>query len=99
MTPAETSAAVAAIAVGVYLVASSLGLVGFAVNLLAAVGLVAFGISLMALDRTRPSALWGGLLAIVGVALGAGPSASPLLVVGVVLVFLGLFALIAGRKR
>lgn len=99
MTPVETSASIAAIAVGAYLVAASLGLVNFAVNVMVAIGLVAFGVSLMALDRSRPSALWGGLLAIAGVALGAGGVASPLMVVGVVLVFVGLFALIAGRKR
>jgi len=98
MTPGETAAAIAALTVGIYLIAVSLGAVQLAVNHLVGLAVGVFGVAYIFAGRTRESAFWGGLLAILGVAVAAGGGASPLLVVGVVLVFVALFALAAGRR-
>jgi hypothetical protein len=98
MTPGETAAAIAALAVGIYLIAASLGAVQLAVNQLVGLAVGVFGAAYILAGRTRESAFWGGVLAILGVAVAAGGGASPLFILGVVLVFVALFALIAGRR-
>jgi hypothetical protein len=98
MTPGETAAAVAALAVGIYLIAASLGAVQLAVNQLVGLAVGVFGAAYILAGRTRESAFWGGVLAILGVAVAAGGGASPLFILGVVLVFVALFALVAGRR-
>jgi hypothetical protein len=98
MTPGETAAAIAALAVGIYLIAASLGAVQLAVNQLVGLAVGVFGAAYILAGRTRESAFWGGVLAILGVAVAAGGGASPLFILGVVLVFVALFALLAGRK-
>jgi hypothetical protein len=98
MTPGETAAAIAALAVGIYLIAASLGAVQLAVNQLVGLAVGVFGAAYMLAGRTRESAFWGGVLAILGVAVAAGGGASPLFILGVVLVFAALFALLAGRR-
>jgi len=98
MTPGETAAAIAALAVGIYLIAASLGVVQLAVNQLVGLAVGVFGAAYMLAGRTRESAFWGGVLAILGVAVAAGGGASPLFILGVVLVFVALFALLAGRR-
>ncbi|MFZ8807423.1 MAG: hypothetical protein ACO2PN_04880 [Pyrobaculum sp.] len=98
MTPGETAAAIAALAVGIYLIAASLGAVQLAVNQLVGLAVGVFGAAYMLAGRTRESAFWGGVLAILGVAVAAGGGASPLFILGVVLVFVALFALLAGRR-
>jgi len=98
MTPGETAAAIAALAVGIYLIAASLGAVQLAVNQLVGLAVGVFGAAYMLAGRTRESAFWGGILAILGVAVAAGGGASPLFILGVVLVFVALFALLAGRR-
>jgi hypothetical protein len=98
MTPGETAAAIAALAVGIYLIAASLGAVQLAVNQLVGLAVGVFGAAYILAGRTRESAFWGGVLAILGVAVAAGGGASPLFILGVVLVFVALFALVAGRK-
>jgi hypothetical protein len=98
MTPGETAAAVAALAVGIYLIAASLGAVQLAVNQLVGLAVGVFGAAYILAGRTRESAFWGGVLAILGVAVAAGGGASPLFILGVVLVFVALFALLAGRR-
>jgi hypothetical protein len=98
MTPGETAAAIAALAVGIYLIAASLGAVQLAVNQLVGLAVGVFGAAYILAGRTRESAFWGGVLAILGVAVAAGGGASPLLILGVVLVFVALFALLAGRR-
>ncbi|MEM4650311.1 MAG: hypothetical protein QW086_00630 [Pyrobaculum sp.] len=98
MTPGETAAAIAALAVGIYLIAASLGAVQLAVNQLVGLAVGVFGAAYILTGRTRESAFWGGILAILGVAVAAGGGASPLFILGVVLVFVSLFALLAGRR-
>jgi hypothetical protein len=98
MTPGETAAAIATLAVGIYLIAASLGAVQLAVNQLVGLAVGVFGAVYMLAGRTRESAFWGGVLAILGVAVAAGGGASPLFILGVLLVFVALFALIAGRR-
>jgi hypothetical protein len=98
MTPGETAAAIAALAVGIYLIAASLGAVQLAVNQLVGLAVGVFGAAYILAGRTRESAFWGGVLAILGVAVAAGGGASPLFILGVVLVFVSLFALLAGRR-
>jgi hypothetical protein len=98
MTPGETAAAIAALAVGIYLIAASLGAVQLAVNQLVGLAVGVFGTAYILAGRTRESAFWGGVLAILGVAVAAGGGASPLFILGVVLVFAALFALLAGRR-
>jgi hypothetical protein len=98
MTPGETAAAIAALAVGIYLIAASLGAVQLAVNQLVGLAVGVFGAAYILAGRTRESAFWGGILAILGVAVAAGGGASPLFILGVVLVFVSLFALLAGRR-
>ncbi len=98
MTPGETAAAIAALAVGIYLIAASLGAVQLAVNQLVGLAIGVFGAAYILAGRTRESAFWGGVLAILGVAVAAGGGASPLFILGVVLVFVALFALLAGRR-
>jgi hypothetical protein len=98
MTPGETAAAIAALAVGIYLIAASLGVVQLAVNQLVGLAVGVFGAAYILAGRTRESAFWGGILAILGVAVAAGGGASPLFILGVVLVFVALFALLAGRR-
>ena len=98
MTPSETAAAIAALAVGIYLIAASLGAVQLAVNQLVGLAVGVFGAAYILAGRTRESAFWGGVLAILGVAVAAGGGASPLFILGVVLVFVALFALLAGRR-
>jgi hypothetical protein len=98
MTPGETAAAIAALAVGIYLIAASLGAVQLAVNQLVGLAVGIFGAAYILAGRTKESAFWGGILAILGVAVAAGGGASPLFVLGMVLVFVALFALVAGRK-
>ena len=98
MTPGETAAAIAALAVGIYLIATSLGAVQLAVNQLVGLAVGVFGAAYILAGRTRESAFWGGILAILGVAVAAGGGASPLFILGVVLVFVALFALLAGRR-
>jgi hypothetical protein len=98
MTPGETAAAIAALAVGIYLIAASLGAVQLAVNQLVGLAVGVFGAAYMLAGRTRESAFWGGVLAILGVAVAAGGGASPLFILGVLLVFVALFALLAGRR-
>ncbi|MCC6032359.1 MAG: hypothetical protein LM566_05520 [Pyrobaculum sp.] len=98
MTPGETAAAIAALAVGIYLIAASLGAVQLAVNQLVGLAVGVFGAAYILAGRTRESAFWGGILAILGVAVAAGGGASPLFILGVVLVFVALFALLAGRR-
>jgi hypothetical protein len=98
MTPGETAAAIAALAVGIYLIATSLGAVQLAVNQLVGLAVGVFGAAYILAGRTRESAFWGGVLAILGVAVAAGGGASPLFILGVVLVFVSLFALLAGRR-
>jgi hypothetical protein len=98
MTPGETAAAIAALAVGIYLIAASLGAVQLAVNHLVGLAVGVFGAAYILAGRTRESAFWGGILAILGVAVAAGGGASPLFILGVVLVFVALFALVAGRR-
>ena len=98
MTPGETAAAIAALAMGIYLIAASLGAVQLAVNQLVGLAVGVFGAAYVLAGRTRKSAFWGGVLAILGVAVAAGGGASPLFILGVVLVFVALFALLAGRR-
>jgi len=98
MTPGETAAAIAALAVGIYLIAASLGAIQLAVNQLVGLAVGVFGAAYMLAGRTRESAFWGGVLAILGVAVAAGGGASPLFILGVMLVFVALFALLAGRR-
>jgi hypothetical protein len=98
MTPGETAAAIAALAVGIYLIAASLGAVQLAVNQLVGLAVGVFGAAYILAGRTKESAFWGGILAILGVAVAAGGGASPLFILGVVLVFAALFALLAGRR-
>jgi hypothetical protein len=98
MTPGETAVAIAALAVGIYLIAASLGAVQLAVNQLVGLAVGVFGAAYILAGRTRESAFWGGVLAILGVAVAAGGGASPLFILGVVLVFVALFALLAGRR-
>ena len=98
MTPGETAVAIAALAVGIYLIAASLGAVQLAVNQLVGLAVGVFGAAYILAGRTRESAFWGGILAILGVAVAAGGGASPLFILGVVLVFVALFALLAGRR-
>jgi hypothetical protein len=98
MTPGETAAAIAALAVGIYLIAASLGAVQLAVNQLVGLAVGVFGAAYILAGRTRESAFWGGVLAILGVAVAAGGGASPLFILGVLLVFVALFALLAGRR-
>jgi len=98
MTPGETAAAIAALAVGIYLIAASLGAVQLAVNQLVGLAVGVFGAAYILAGRTRESAFWGGVLAILGVAVAAGGEASPLFILGVVLVFVSLFALLASRR-
>jgi len=98
MTPGETAAAVAALAVGVYLIAVSLGAVQLAVNQLVGLAVGVFGAVYMLAGRTRESAFWGGVLAILGAAAVAGGEVSLLFILGIILVFASLFALIVGRK-
>jgi hypothetical protein len=98
MTPGETAAAIAALAVGIYLIAASLGAVQLAVNQLVGLAVGVFGAAYILAGRTRESAFWGGVLAILGVAVAAGGGASPLFILGVLLVFVALFALVAGRR-
>jgi hypothetical protein len=98
MTPGETAAAIAALAVGIYLIAASLGAVQLAVNQLVGLAVGVFGAAYMLAGRTRESAFWGGVLAILGVAVAAGGGASPLFILGVLLVFVALFALLAGKR-
>jgi hypothetical protein len=57
-----------------------------------------FGAAYMLAGRTKVSAFWGGVLAILGAAAAAGGEAPPLFVLGAVLVFASLFALAAGRR-
>jgi hypothetical protein len=98
VTPGETAAAVAALAVGVYLVLASTGAVQLAANQLIGIAVGVFGASYMVAGRTRESAFWGGVLAILGAATFIGGGASPLLVLGIILIFISLFALVAGRR-
>jgi len=98
MTPGETAVAVATLAVGIYLIAASLGAVQLAVNQLVGLAVGVFGAVYMLAGRTRESAFWGGVLAILGAAAAAGGEAPPLFVLGAVLVFASLFALAAGRR-
>jgi len=98
MTPGETAVAIAALAVGIYLIAASLGAVQLAVNQLVGLAVGVFGAAYMLAGRTRESAFWGGVLAILGVAVAAGGGASPLFILGVLLIFVALFALLAGRR-
>jgi len=98
MTPGETAAAIAALAVGIYLIAASLGAVQLVVNHMVGLAVAVFGVAYILAGHAKESAFWGGLLAILGVAVAAGGGASPLLVAGVVLVFVALFALLAGRR-
>jgi hypothetical protein len=98
MTPGETAVAIAALAVGIYLIAASLGAVQLAVNQLVGLAVGVFGAAYILAGRTRESAFWGGILAIVGVAVAAGGGAPPLFLLGVLLVFVSLFALLAGRR-
>jgi len=98
MTPGETAAAIAALAVGIYLIAASLGAVQLAVNQLVGLAVGVFGAAYVLAGRTRESAFWGGVLAILGVAVAAGGGAPPLFLLGVLLVFISLFALVAGRR-
>ncbi len=98
MTPGETAAAIAALAVGIYLIAASLGAVQLAVNQLVGLAVGVFGTAYILAGRTRESTFWGGVLAILGVAAAAGGEASPLFVLGAMLVFASLFALVVGRR-
>jgi len=99
MGAGEVAAAVATLAVGIYLILASLGAVPLAVNFLLGLAAAIFGVSYAVVGRTREAAFWGGLLLIVGVALIYGGGASPLLVVGVVLVFASLVALLGLLRR
>ena len=98
MTPGETAAAIAALAVGIYLIAASLGAVQLAVNQLVGLAVGVFGAVYMLAGRTRESAFWGGVLTILGAAAVAGGEVSLLFILGIILVFASLFALIVGRK-
>lgn len=98
MTPGETAAAIAALAVGVYLIAASLGAVQLAVNQLVGLAVGIFGAAYMFAGRTKVSAFWGGVLVMLGAAAAAGGEAPPLFVLGVMIVFAALFALAAGRR-
>jgi len=98
MTPGETAAAVAALAVGIYLIAASLGAVQLAVNQLVGLAVGVFGAAYILAGRTRESAFWGGVLTILGAAAVAGGEVSLLFILGIILVFASLFALIVGRK-
>ena len=98
MTPGETAAAIAALAVGIYLIAASLGAVQLAVNQLVGLAVGVFGAAYILAGRTKESAFWGGVLAILGAAAAAGGEAPPLFILGVVLVFASLFVLIAARR-
>jgi len=84
--------------VGMYLIAASLGAVQLAVNQLVGLAVGVFGAAYIIAGRTRESAFWGGVLAILGAAAAAGGEAPPLFVLGAVLVFASLFALAAGRR-
>ena len=97
MTPGETAAAIAALAVGIYLTAASLGAVQLAVNQLVGLAVGVFGAAYILAGRTRESAFWGGVLAILGTAAAAGGGAPPLFLLGVLLVFASLFALLASK--
>ena len=98
MTPGETAAAIAALAVGIYLIAASLGVVQLAVNQLVGLAVGVFGAAYILAGRTRESAFWGGILAILGAVAVVGGEASFLFILGIILVFASLFALIVGRK-
>ncbi|MFP3267235.1 MAG: hypothetical protein RXQ56_07235 [Thermoproteus sp.] len=97
MRAQEYAVAAAVTAEGAYLVAASLGLAPLTAYLAAGIPLIAFGLLYMALGDRRAS-LWGGMTALAGMALAMG-AASPLLVLGVALLLVGLFALAAGRGR
>jgi len=99
MSAGEIAAAMATLAVGIYLILASLGAMPLAVNLLLGLAAATFGVSYAVVSRTREAAFWGGLLLIVGVALIYGGGASPLLVVGVLLVFASLVALLGLLRR
>jgi hypothetical protein len=97
MTPGETAAAIAALAVGIYLIAASLGAVQLAVNQLVGLAVGVFGAAYILAGRTKASAFWGGVLAILGTAAAAGGETPPLFLLGIVLVFASLFALLANK--
>ncbi|ACB39862.1 hypothetical protein [Pyrobaculum neutrophilum] len=98
MTPGERAAALAALALGLYLIAASLGAAPLSLNAAVGIPLAVFGAAYAALGGTREALLWGGVLTIAGVSTAAGGAAPPLLVAGVALVFVSLFALLAGRR-
>jgi hypothetical protein len=68
------------------------------VNQLVGLAVGVFGAAYILAGRTKESVFWGGILAILGVAVAAGGGAPPLFILGVVLVFVALFALVAGRR-
>lgn len=98
MTPGERAAALATLAFGLYLIATSLGAAPLALNIAVGLPLAVFGVVYAAFGGSREALLWGGVLAIAGVATAAGGAAPPLLVAGVALVFISLFAILAGRR-
>lgn len=98
MTTGETSLAIAILVVGLYLIAVSLGALELQIHHLVGLAVTTFGVSYTVLGRSRESAFWGGVLSILGAAVAFGGGASPLLVVGIMLVFVALFALLAGRR-
>ena len=53
MTPGETAAAIAALAVGIYLIAASLGAVQLAVNQLVGLAVGVFGAAYILAGRTK----------------------------------------------
>ncbi|MEZ0248242.1 MAG: hypothetical protein ABWJ97_03115 [Thermoproteus sp.] len=89
----EGSLAAALVVEGAYLVASSLGVVPLSVYLALGLPLAAFGLVYLALGDKKAS-LWGGLIALAGMAVASGGTASPLLVIGAALLLIGLFALV-----
>jgi len=101
MTPdVIAAAAIAALVVGICLIAASLGAVQLAMDRLVglAVGVFGAALALFALIRyTIGSVFWGGLMIILLIMLGAavatGGGTLPLFILGVVFVYISLFVL------
>ncbi|MEZ0318430.1 MAG: hypothetical protein ABWK05_00330 [Pyrobaculum sp.] len=99
MTPSEYALAAAALAVGIYLIATAAAAYPPAPNHIAGIALAAFGAAYALAAKTREAAFWGGLLIIAGTATAAGGAAPPTLVVGTALVFAAAAALINAKRK
>ena len=99
MTSSEYALAAAALAVGIYLIATALAAYTPAPNHVVGIALAAFGAAYALTAKTREAAFWGGLQIIAGTATAAGGAAPPTLVVGIALVFAAATALISARRK